>query len=175
MSHITTLPTAEQVRIESKLRPEQVDITLGSVNALEAYIDDLITEQASVVESCLTSSALPLTWPFTDDQVVTAFPAYGDDEVEETIARQQSNATLVVKYFTLSALYLSAGQLQESFLERSREYKTRGNELLKTLKAELAHIGTHQLSGVTTYATTLTTGRGDYTPVIDDDLGWYPA
>jgi hypothetical protein len=175
MSHIATLPTASEVRIESKLRPEQTDATLASVNAFESYISGLINEQVNVVESYLVAASKPYQWPFTDANILTANPDYDTAEITALQERQQLNATLIVKYFTLSQLYLISGQLNDAYLERSREYKSRGKQLLELLISEVNGISTNQLPIISAYGATLTTGRGDYTPVDTDEVGWIPV
>lgn len=171
MALIDPLPTASELRIESRLRPEQVSPSLADTSALEDDIETRITQQAAVVEQRILAKTLRQPWPFSSEYLETAFPAYSEEQREALGERQQSIAGQVVEYFVLSDLYLSAGQLNEAYLVRSKEYQTRGEALLTSLEVEAALVADNPTSEVTRGAATLCTGRGDYSAVAEE-LGW---
>jgi hypothetical protein len=104
---ITALPTAEEVRIESRLRPEQVSPELADTDALEADIEGRIAEYTAVISNKLSG--------------------VGDT------ANNQLAATLALKKRLLASLYGSAGQLSPAYWEKAKELKAESDEILRDL------------------------------------------
>lgn len=134
---LDSLPTAEEVRIASRLRPEQVSSTLADVAALEADIDGRIEEQGAYVEMRIAQSAAPEFWPFADGVLAAAYPAYDSTQIAAIEARQSSVAKQCVKLFSLADLYDSAGQLNERYQAEADSYRARAEALLTQLTGEL--------------------------------------
>jgi len=127
------LPTASEIRIASRLRPEQVSVALADVAALESDIDDRITEQSDDVEMQIEQAASPLAWPFSDDTLAAIYPNYSGDQITGINARQTANAKLIVKLLAIGDLYDSAGQLNERYQREADNYMRRGEKLLEQL------------------------------------------
>lgn len=136
---LATLPTASEIIAESRLRPEQLSRTMTEAD-LAADVEARINEQRSVVEVRLSALTTPTS-------------------------SQSTAASLAVKLLTLSSLYLTAGQLKEEYLERSKEYRARGEALLVSLTPIASTPGP-----ATNVAATLTLGRGDYSPLTSDEF-----
>lgn len=137
---ITDLPTAAEIRVASRLRPEQVSVYLADTTALEADIDARITEQEGYVEMRLEQAATPQPWPFVTDFLSAVYPDYSSVQVTAVITRHNSMAALAVKYFTLGDLYDSAGQLNERYQAEADNYMKRGEKVLDQLVSDFTWI-----------------------------------
>lgn len=134
---LPSIPTAAEVRIASRLRPEQVSIAFPDTNAMEADISDRIAEQENYVEMRITQSAAPTAWPFTSAMLGLVYPGYDSDAIIAIGTRQGGIAALAVKLLTIGDLYDSAGQLNERYQAEADNYRARGEALLTQLTGEL--------------------------------------
>ncbi len=104
---ITSPPTAAAVRIESRLRPEQVNPTLADAAALEADIAARITKYKAVIDRKLST-------------------------VEDT-ATHQIIAAEALMLRVLASLFGSAGALNPAYWERAQALKAESADLLDDL------------------------------------------
>lgn len=137
---LAQLPTESEIRLASRLRPEQVSIALADTTALETDIASRITEQANYVEMRLYQASAPNAYPITDAILSTAYPAFDSDQRASVTTRQAGIAELAVKWLTIGDLYDSAGQLNERYQAEADNYKARGEKLLEQLEGELRWI-----------------------------------
>lgn len=175
MSLITDLPLASEIRTESRLAPNQINGTFTGIADMEADITLRIAEQASVVEQRLRMKAAPYAWPFSAARLETAYPLYSGAERESVTTQQQTNAGLVVEMFTLSDLYLTAGQVSPEFLDKAKYYQQRGENMLAALEIEVMYIASvlsDNAKAPSSSSFTLYTGRGTYTTSDPDSVGW---
>lgn len=134
---LPSLPTASEIRIASRLLPEQVSVSLANDTALESDIDGRITEQANYVEMRLGTAAAPRAWPFSAEYLQLAFPYYTSEQITALGDRHAGIAKLCVKLLTIGDLYDSAGQLNERYQAEAENYIARGEKLLGELIAEI--------------------------------------
>lgn len=134
---LPSLPTASEIRIASRLRPEQVSTTLANDAALESDIDGRIAEQETYVEMRLGTAAAPRAWPFSAEYLQLAFPYYTPEQITALGTRHTEIARLCVKLLTIGDLYDSAGQLNERYQAEAANYITRGEKLLSELISEI--------------------------------------
>ena len=104
---ITTPPTASYVRIQSRLRPEQVNASFADVTALESDIAARIATHKAVIEKKLSGV---ITTP--DNQVIAA----------EALALRAT-----------ASLYGSAGYLNPAYWERANALKAESADLIDDL------------------------------------------
>lgn len=134
---LPSLPTASEIRIASRLRPEQVSTTLANEAALELDIVGRITEQASYVEMRIGTAAAPRAWPFSAEYLKLAYPYYTPEQITALSDRHAAVARLAVKLLVLGDLYDSAGQLNERYQAEAENYIARGEKLLGELIEEI--------------------------------------
>ena len=104
---ITTTPTAPYIRIESRLRPEQVNTVLGDTTALESDITARVGKYVAVINKKLAG-------------VVTS-------------ADNQTIATEALALRVLASLYGSAGFLNPAYWQRAQELKKESEDLIDDL------------------------------------------
>ena len=125
-----SLPTAANVRVESRLRPEQVSPAFSTNADLESDIANRIAGKADVVYSKLKRAAAPYSWPYLDTQVTQAY----EDQVTANAAidtnEQKDMASQAVDKYTLASLYGSAGQLNSAYWRRADEYKVEADAIV---------------------------------------------
>lgn len=126
---IGTLPTAAAVRIESRLQPEEVNLTYAGEAALEADISARITKYNAVVGKKLAA-------------VVTS-------------ADNQTIATEALMLRVLASLYGTAGYLNTAYWERAQELKAESADLIDDLTGTSAD----NVALVSNGAGTLSTAR----------------
>lgn len=134
---LDNLPSAAEIRVASRLLPEQVSVALADDAALERDISDRIDEQANYVEMRLGQAAAPRAYPLESDYLAGVYPDYNSDQIATVTARQSGIAALAVKWLTLADLYNSAGQLNERYQAEGDAYRARGENLLTQLSGEL--------------------------------------
>jgi len=135
---LSELPTPAEIRIASRLLPEQVSThSLASDADLEADISDRIDEQAAYVEMRLGQAAAPRAYPLDGDYLANVYPNYTESQIDAVTVRQASVAKQAVKLLTLADLFDSAGQLNERYQVEASGYRTRGEALLEQLVTEL--------------------------------------
>ncbi len=127
------LPTPSQVRIESRLRPEQVSTAFATAADLEVDIATRIPRKADIVGSRLRRVAAPYQWPFTDAQLTAAYANETSDIGAADTQEQLELATEATQLYTLASLYGSAGQLNKMYFTRSTEYKDEADAILRNL------------------------------------------
>ncbi len=159
---LSELPTAEKIRKDSRLRPEQVSVSLANETALEAEIEPIIYAQAEIVEQRLMGAADPLLWPFGDEQISQAYPTYDESQRVETLARHSSLAKEAVRLLVLGDLFDSAGALNERYQAESENYFARAEKLLQMLSGSIEWIaGRNGTSNQSTGAQILTITVGE--------------
>lgn len=135
---ISPLPSPEEVRIESRLRPEQVRADLASESDLEVEIEKRIAENAAWAEGRLVAASKPFVWPLPDGAVRAAYGDYSTEMIEQHRATQQEQAALAVKQRTLASLYRSAGMGHEFYQRLADSYYKDAEITLKALLDDVA-------------------------------------
>jgi len=123
---IDTLPSADAVRVESRLRPEQVSAALANVAALNTDIAARIVKYRAVIEGKLEGVA--------------------------TSIRNQIIATEALQLRVLASLYGTAGQLNPAYWERAKELKAESADLIDDLIGSSADVPSN-VSGAATLST----------------------
>lgn len=144
---LSLLPTAAEVRIASRLRPEQVSSAFANVAALDEDIEGRIAEQAAVVERRLLMASAPLAWPLTGSQVQAALPFFSLAQASAWQQDQEGLISLCVKYLGLGDLYDSAGQLNPRYQAEADNYMGRGNRMLDDLCEEVRRVASNANGG----------------------------
>lgn len=134
---LPVLPTASEIRIASRLLPEQVSVTLANEAALEADIAGRIEEQANYVEMRIGQASAPRAWPLDAVYLSEVYKFYSPSQITAVGTRQASIASLAVKWLTLADLYDAAGQLNERYDAEAKMYRERGESLLAQIVGEL--------------------------------------
>lgn len=122
MSYPFPLPEADSIRVESRLRPEQVDATYPNAAALNADIAARIPRAADVVMMRLRKCAAPDQWPLSDEE-------------EGAVSEQLSLATQATAKRTESSLYFTAGQLREAYRSTGIRLNEEANALIDSICA----------------------------------------
>lgn len=104
---ITALPLASAIRVESRLRPEQVNLEYANTTELEADITARIGKYAAVINKKIVDAE-----DTPDNQII---------------------ATEALFLRVEASLYGSAGYLNPAYWGRAQELKAESNELLKDL------------------------------------------
>lgn len=104
---IDTLPTAAAIRTESRLKPEQVNLSYANTAALESDIEARITTYQAVIEKKLAG--------------VT------------TSSGNQTIATEAVQLRVLASLFGTAGYLNPMYWERAQQLKMESADLIDDL------------------------------------------
>ncbi|HXI16504.1 MAG TPA: hypothetical protein VNM48_09035 [Chloroflexota bacterium] len=141
------LPTASEVRIASRLRPEQVSSAFTGIDALEADIEGRIQEQASYVRRRLMLRSTPLAWPLTSAQVATSLPLFTSEQQQEWRDAEVVGYSESIKTLSLGSLYESAGQLNPRYQAQAEDYYARGMRMLDQLADEVARVAGMAHSG----------------------------
>ena len=123
---IDTLPAADAVRVESRLRPEQVSAALADAVALNADIAARIVKYRAVIEGKVAGVA--------------------------TSGRNQTIATEALQLRVLASLYGTAGQLNPAYWERAKELKAESADLIDDLTGSSADVPSN-VSGAATLNT----------------------
>lgn len=131
-------PSPSDIRVASRLRPEQVSVALADTTALETDISNRILEQSNYVELRIEQVTAPLGWPLNNAQLQQVYPHYDDSQLAGITTKQAALATLVTKLLVLGDLYDSAGQLNDRYQLEADNYTRRGEKLLDQLVEQLA-------------------------------------
>jgi hypothetical protein len=138
------LPLASEIRVESRLRPEQVSATLANEAALEADIQNRIAKKVALVESRILESISAADWAAMASDVAT---------------RRKSLATEATSLYVLASLYGSSGQLNPAYWERANQYRMEAKELMDALTGDLQSGDSLDTDGAGTGGATLSTSR----------------
>ncbi len=133
------LPTAEDVRIESRLRPEQVDVDLRNDAQLEADVDARISKKAVFVSGKLARAAAPYAWPFSEDAMKVAYPSYTTEQITAESEYQRAMAKQIVELYALASLFRSARKYADA-----KEHEDKAKELMLELTGGLDFVKTQQ-------------------------------
>lgn len=111
---ITTLPTASAIRIESRLRPEQVNVNYANAAALEADVTARIVKYQAVIEKKLAS--------------------VDNSDANQLIAAE------ALQLRVLASLFGTAGYLDSQYWDRAQELKAESADLLDDLVGTSADV-----------------------------------
>lgn len=137
---LSLLPTAEEVRIASRLTPAQVNTNYPDTTALEVDIADRIAEKAAEVTGELARAAAPFAWPFTTSQILAAYTGYTSEQATAEIALQNELIKQVVELLALASLYGSAGQMNGRYWEQADRYRAEAKEKLTKLMTSILFV-----------------------------------
>jgi hypothetical protein len=126
---ILTPPTTAEVRDDAGLAIEQVSRSYESGD-LDTDIAQKIVEQTNRVEGRVRRAARPYPFPYTADQLAAGMAEYSEAERAAWQTAIQATLTLVVKYFSLAALYRRSGQLSEAYQAKADVYEALGERIL---------------------------------------------
>lgn len=145
---LALLPSASEVRLASRLRPEQVSVAFPDIAAFELDIEGRISEQAAVADRRLSQAATPYAWPLTQEQVCTSLPLFSQQQAEDWLQDQERLISLCVKYLSVGDVFDSAGQLNVRYQAEADNYMARGNRLLDQLCDEVRRVASGIDGGV---------------------------
>lgn len=165
-------PLADEVRIASRLKPEQV-YRDWKESDLDADVASRVVEQTVMIEQRLSIKAAPYTFPSTSTAMERAYPNDSETQIDEKLARQTSNLRLAIKLSALASLYRSIPNI-EVFQKQAEHYEERSEAVIKVIEAELEYIAMNQENTTGERgAATLHFGSGDYTTTDEDDFPVY--
>jgi len=174
--------TAEQVAGAAQLKSFFLQPEFEHVDLIAA-INDQLPLSAALVDEKVNNAARPYAWPFTDDQLTTAFPNYSPAQRARKTANQINIATEATRLLVAAALWRfhqnSDGDNPEARAAADgRDKATSGiarlgsaDSLLGELCAGVAQISEdiQQAGGKGNGRGVILTGNGDYSDELDDE------
>lgn len=135
---INTLPEASAIRLESRLKPEQVSLSLASDDELEWDIADRIEKYRAVIEKKIDGVS--------------------DSADNQLIARE------ALQLRVLASLFGSAGHLSPTYWQRGQDLKAESADLLDDLTGTSADVTEAQALHGFSNTPTRVDGWSDCTP-----------
>ena len=155
------LPSATEVRLESRLHPEQLRADMEGYTQMDDEIGRRLKTRGIYVLNRLMKAASPVAWPFGCSSIQKRFGLYSQANCDRFNSNQTEQAALAVKFLTLGDLMRSAGQGSEYYQGVANSYFADAENVLKALEMSIQDVaGSDSPSGIGVF--TLTTGRGNY-------------